>query len=344
MHRRHFLAGLGATAAALALPGCADDSTRTTNAGRASASPDSAFPLQVEHRHGTTTVPTAPQRVVTLGQTDHDAAIALGVTPVAVSGFVDSTYSPFRPWNSARLTTRPPVLNMLEIPFEKVAALAPDLILAVLSGLTKQDYAKLSAIAPTVGQPVDYEDWAVPYRPHTELIGAALGRGAAAEKLVNDLDDAFAAVREQHPVLVGKRAVCAELCGKDFAVLGTSAPRTHFLTDIGMTLSKPLTDLAGKAYNSPLSAEKLDLLDELDVVVWTTDSTEVSGLLDHKLVRGLRTTREGRYLLAPNGGDDNLLYSMDWGSVLSNRWAIDQAVPRLVRAVDGDPTTDANSS
>ena len=48
-------------------------------------------------------------------------------------------------------------------------------------------------------------------------------------------------------------------------------------------------------------------------------------------------------MLAPNGGNDDLLYSMDWGSVLSNRWAIDQALPRIVRAADGDPATDANA-
>ena len=54
-----------------------------------------------------------------------------------------------------------------------------DLILAVMSGVTKADYAKLSAIAPTVAQPVDYEDWAVPYPVHTELIGAALGSAVA---------------------------------------------------------------------------------------------------------------------------------------------------------------------
>ena len=64
-----------------------------------SASADAAFPATVTHRYGTTTVPPAPQRIVTLGQTDHDAVIALGSTPIALAGFVDSTYSPVRPWN-----------------------------------------------------------------------------------------------------------------------------------------------------------------------------------------------------------------------------------------------------
>ena len=60
------------------------------------------------------------------------------------------------------------------------------------------------------------------------------------------------------------------------------------------------------------------------------------------LVKVLRSTREARYVLAANGHNDDLLYSMDWGSVLSNRWALEQALLRLVRAADGDPATDPN--
>jgi hypothetical protein len=49
------------------------------------------------------------------------------------------------------------------------------------------------------------------------------------------------------------------------------------------------------------------------------------------------------YVTADNGGNGDLLYSMDWGSILSNRWAIEQALPRILLAADGDPATDANT-
>jgi iron complex transport system substrate-binding protein len=78
-------------------------------------------------------------------------------------------------------------------------------------------------------------------------------------------------------------------------------------------------------------------------VVWTTEVAEQPALLQDPLVKAMRSTREGRYVLAPNGGNDDLLYSMDWGSILSNRWALDQALPRIVRAADGDPATDPNA-
>ncbi len=345
MDRRTFLAAVGGVSATAVLVGCGDSSSEVGAAPSPAVGAGPAagtFPATVTHRYGSTTVPAQPQRIVTLGQTDHDAVVALGMTPIAVAGFTGGTYSPFRPWNATQLASKPPVLDMLEVPFEKVAALAPDLILSVMSGLTKADYAKLTAIAPTVAQPVDYEDWAVPCTPHTTLIGGALGQPAAAEQLLADLDAAFSAAQQQHPSLVGLSTICAELYGSDFDVLGPAAPRSQFLTDLGMVLSPSLTDLVGKGYNAPLSAEKLDLLDDLDVVVWTTDLADTPKLLGHTIVQTLRTTTEGRYLLAPNGGVDDLLYSMDWGSVLSNRWAIENAVPRLVKAADGDPATDPN--
>ena len=343
--RRNFLTGLGLAGVAAVLPGCANPANRPTSGGAAPQSPSTgaSFPIEVEHRYGRTTISAAPRKIVAFGQTDLDPVVALRFRPIAVGSFVDSSYTPVRPWNAEHFPTVPGKLNMLEPEFEKIAALQPDLILAVMSGLTKADYAKFSAIAPTVAQHREYGDWAIPYRPHTELIGAALGKPAEAAALVDDLDQRFAAVRAANPTLAGKTAACAELWGADFAVLGDSAPRTHFLTDIGMTLSPELTKLVGKEYNAPLGAEKLDLLDDLDVLVWTTEHTDTAKLIGHKLVAPMRTTREGRYVLAANGGTDDLLYSMDWGTVLSNRWAIEHAVPRFVQAVDGNPATDANA-
>jgi iron complex transport system substrate-binding protein len=344
MHRRRFLGALGLAAATAGFAGCGGPAAPSS--GTSTASPtaeESGGGRVVRHRYGTTSVAGSPQRVVTLGQTDHDATIALGVVPVAVGGFLGSSYSPFRPWNSAGISTEPPVLDMMEIAFEKVAALNPDLIIAAMSGVTKEDYAKLSQIAPTVAQPIDAEDWAVPYAPHTTHIGQALGRTADAERLVAELDSAFAGVRSANPALAGKTAICAELNGGDYYVLGAATPRNQFLTDVGLTLETSLAALAGKGYNAVLSKERLDLLGEVDVVIWSTEVGDQDEMLADPLVAALASTRESRYVLAPTGGNDDLLYSMDWGSILSNRFAIEQALPRVLRAADGDPVTDPNS-
>jgi iron complex transport system substrate-binding protein len=342
--RRRFLAGLGAVAVAGVLPGCQGDPrvpAATTDPSR--TAPGGRFPVTVDHRYGQTVVSSAPRRIVALGQTDLDPVAALGFEPPAVGSFTDSSYTPVRPWNAAYFPTPPGLLNMLEPEFEKIAALEPDLILAVMSGISHGDYRKLAGIAPTVAQHRDYADWAVPYRPHTELIGAALGKRAEAARLLTGLDLRFAAVRSAHPEFSGKTAICAEMWGSEFDVLGASSPRTQFLSDIGLTPAASLVKLVGRKYNAPLSAERLDLLDGLDVVLWSTDHSTTDKLLSNRMVSSLRSTREGRFVLAPNGGNDDLLYSMDWGTVLSSHWAIDRAVPRFVKAVDGDPDTDPNA-
>jgi len=47
-------------------------------------------------------------------------------------------------------------------------------------------------------------------------------------------------------------------------------------------------------------------------------------------------------VLASNGGNDDLLYSMDWGSILSHHWVLENAVPRRLLAEVGDPDTNPN--
>ncbi len=114
IQRRTFIAGLSATALVLTLPGCANPANR---AAPTATPTGTGFPVHVEHRYGTTTVPAPPQRIVALGQTDLDPVAALGAVPIAVGSFIGSSYSPLRPWNSDRLPAEPTLLNMQEICF-----------------------------------------------------------------------------------------------------------------------------------------------------------------------------------------------------------------------------------
>ena len=82
-------------------------SSPTTNTAEPSTPRgDSAFPVTIEHKFGSTTIPAPPKRVVTVG--DEDIAVALGITPV---GIVRNTSydSGLAPWLEDRidLTSRP---------------------------------------------------------------------------------------------------------------------------------------------------------------------------------------------------------------------------------------------
>jgi iron complex transport system substrate-binding protein len=82
--------------------------------------------------------------------------LALGVVPVATTEWFGEKPGALFPWAKAKLgdAAVPEVLKDKDgIQLEKIAAHRPDLIIGLYSGITADDYKKLTAIAPTVAQP-----------------------------------------------------------------------------------------------------------------------------------------------------------------------------------------------
>ncbi len=88
----------------------------------------SAFPVTIEHKYGSTEIAQAPKRVVTVGLSDHDAVLALGVKPVAMRDwFGDQPYATWV-WACEHLgDSKPAVLPSGELNFEQITALKPNL-------------------------------------------------------------------------------------------------------------------------------------------------------------------------------------------------------------------------
>lgn len=349
--RRGFLTVMGGGLAAMAVAGCtnsendpaaAKPSGSGSGAASDSASAAPSFPVTVTHRFGTTTIESEPQRIVALGQTDCDPLIALGITPIAIGSFAEDWYDPIHPWNESGFPDgRPQELNFFEPEFEKIAALSPDLITMVSGGISKKHYDTLSQIAPVVGPPDGFEDSAVPYGPHTVLIGQSVGREEEANRIVAEVDALYAAARDAHPDWSGKSAVHAESFTGAYSVLGKNAPRTTFLTALGFALSPELSDLTGETYSAELSAEKLDLVGSLDLVVWCTDEGAIPDLQKDALVSRLAAVQEGRCVWTTYAKTDQLMWSMDWNTVLSGPYALEIGVPIVEAALAGEsPTSD----
>ena len=95
------------------------------------------------------------RRAWSVGLTEQDALLALGIVPVATTKWFGTHPGEIFPWAEKRLgdAELPEVLED-EKQFEKVAALEPDLIVAMYSSITKKDYELLSAIAPTLAHPM----------------------------------------------------------------------------------------------------------------------------------------------------------------------------------------------
>jgi iron complex transport system substrate-binding protein len=221
------------------------------------------------------------------------------------------------------------------VDYEKIAALNPDLILALYSGLTQDQYDLLTEIAPTVAQPAEYVDYGIPWQELTRKVGLAVGKGAEADALVTDVEAEFEQVRADHPEFEGASAVVATPY-EGVWVYGPEDVRGRLLTAMGFTLPENLAEITGAEFGGNLSLERLDLLD-VDAIIWL-DATDDEGILGEALYSGLAVNTEAREIFV-DSFNDPLGGATSFVTVLSLPYLLEGLVPKLSAAVDGDPGT-----
>jgi iron complex transport system substrate-binding protein len=349
LSRRGFLAGLGSAATAAAfLIGCGDGNDDSdsisapdaTSTGTGTAS-TSAFPAHVSHKFGITEVPNEPQRVLSLGYSDQDAILAVGIQPIATRYWFAHEPGAIFPWAKSYLTGAPPeVLDMAydNLDFEQVAALKPDLIVAVYSGITADDYGTLSAIAPVVAQSADYIDYGMPWDEGARLIASALGRTDQMEQRISEVNDRYDAARKANPGFAGKQLVVAAMDtdGK-VGVFAEQDQRMRFFTTLGFSLPEEFDGLFGDSFYADISAERMSMLDSADVVAWTqvVYAGGRDAIIQNSVYSQLSVAKESRHLFIDGYADA----AFSFNSVLSQGYALDVVVPALAAASDGDPNT-----
>jgi iron-siderophore transport system substrate-binding protein len=319
--------------AAMTLTGCGESETGGGGSGTTSPSAaGAAFPVGVEHLYGTTEIKQQPQRIVTIGLSDHEPVLALGGKPVGVVDWFQR--KPFTDWPWAKDAwggTEPTVLGLREegVNFEKLVGLRPDLIFAMYAGIDKKVYDRLSKIAPVVAQPKGFDPYAAPWEAMTRMAGRALGQDAKAEQLIKGIADKFAQVRQQNPQWAGKTAVAADSfkAGRYFA-FHKGDPKSAFLTQLGFTVPEPINKEAGKLNGVEFGTERLDLL-EVDRLVWLTTGKEPwDRIKNDKVYKSLKVAQEGRDLFLTYQ-DPPIGAALSFYTVLSIPYAIDQLVPQL---------------
>lgn len=319
-----------AVAAALVLAACGGDEADDTRAPSAAG----AFPVTIEHKFGSTEVPAEPERIVTAGYTENDVVLALGVKPVAEREFLGGYDYEARPWAQEALGGHEPeVVGSEEIDFEAVAAQRPDLIVAVHSGITEGDYERLSKIAPTIAQSGEFPDFGMPWQEQTRMIGRALGRERRAEELVDEVEARLAKTRRQHPEFGRATAILAYGGPDGYGAYSSADTRARFLTDLGFELPAKVDELAGDAFFIEFSQEQFRLMDQ-DVVVMFAKRADVIG---NPVFKRLEAVGEDRVLYLDLS--DDVAGALGFSSPLSLPFLIDEAVPKLAAAVDGDPQT-----
>jgi iron complex transport system substrate-binding protein len=310
---------------------CGDDDDAAGSATTTSPpAAESAYPVTIEHKFGETVVPAAPARVVSLGYTEQDSIVLFGIQPVAVRYAFGPEDDLFFPWaDEAAGDAQPEVLPRADLNFEQIAALDPDLIMAVTAGLTQEQYDTLSAIAPVVVQPKEYVDFGTPWDVQTLVAGKAFGQEARAQEIVDEVSAIIDAAREEHPEFAGLTlALSGPTYDGEYPFHASDDTRTRFFVDLGFVVPDELDAIAGDLFYGYLSKERADLLDT-DVLVFQSGAPEErAGIEGDAILSALPVVAEGRSLFIEGSDYD----AIQFASALSLPYLVESFAPKLAEA------------
>lgn len=314
------------SSASSASPTSAESSTESTAA---------AFPVTIEHAFGSTEITAEPKRVVALGWGSADAALAMGVVPVAVDKqSYGADADGYMPWFAEALTAagaeKPVALTNGESPaFEEIIATEPDLILATYSGITEADYAKLAAIAPTVAYPD--QAWSTPWRDVITTTGVALGKSTEAAELLDGIDTKVADAAAAHPEFKGKTIAAVAIDPSAFYVYTEADPRVQYLEDLGFTVAPSVAELDTKeaTFYYTLSLENVDKLTSDVLLSYSADDARAAEIAADPTLAKMTQIQAGT-VAAING--ESLVSSVSPPTALSLTWGLDDFVAALSAA------------
>ncbi|WP_258375608.1 iron-siderophore ABC transporter substrate-binding protein [Curtobacterium sp. MCLR17_040] len=317
---RRVLAAAGAVvAASLVLAGCASGSGSSTDSA-SSGSSDAAFPVSITTGLGTTTIESAPKRVVALGWGDAETALELGVQPVGASDWLAFGGDGVGPWLKGAYDKSPKIIQTLEPSYEDILKLNPDVILDVKSSGDKERYDKLSAIAPTVAIPKGGANYLASTEQQTTMIAKALGKESEGKKLLSGLDDAYAAARKAHPDFEGKTAVVGAYSSEGFGAYASTDSRSTFMRNLGFEIPKAIDEQAGKEFSVHLSDENLDLLDA-DLTLILPIYVDASEASSNKLFQKVPSVEAGHSIVFD---DKDISSAFSMGTTAAIEWALDK--------------------
>lgn len=330
---------LGATA--LLLTGCATASTPTDTpaASDAAAGATDSFPVTIEHALGETTIDEAPERVAAIAWSNQDVALALGVVPVGMDTQVwnwtgDADLGVYE-WTQDAIDElggpEPVIFSSVDgVDFEAIADTDPDVILAAQSGLTEEDYATLSEIAPVVAYP-DVA-WFTPWRETITMNAQALGRSAQGEELIADIEQQISDATADSD-FAGKTAAFFYASAADVSTVSIYTggdSRTALLQDLGFDLPQVAIDAAaGGSFYQDFSAENADQLADVDVIVSYGDETLLAALQADPLWNTIPAVKNGAVVTVGSG---DALSAAVSPTALSLPWVLDEYVALLEEA------------
>lgn len=291
----------------------ASSSTAESTTAEESTSTDSAaqYPITIKHALGETVIESKPERIATIGWGNHDVPLALGVIPVGISeanyGVTDG--SGLLPWTKEKFTElgvdNPVIFKDTDgLDYEAISDAQPDVILAAYSGITQEEYDLLSEIAPVVAYPT--AAWQTFWRDQIIMDATGMGMQAEGEQLVSNLEQLITEKTSAYPQIKGKTAAFFYFSPSDlgtFYVYLPTDPRAAYLNDLGMEVPASVAKMAEEndSFAVELSAENVDLLQDIDIIIAYGDDTLLKALQADSLVGTIPAVKNGSVALLTDG-------------------------------------------
>lgn len=283
----------------------------------------------VKTMFGDVTVPANPKRVVALGWSDAETALALGVQPIAASDWLAFGGEGVGPWAKGRYDKAPVLLGTNELDYEQIFELKPDLILDTRSDGSKEKYEELTKIAPTVAPPPDVVAYGTTWRQQVELVATALGKEAEGDTLIKQVEDRFAAAKKEHPEFAGKTVAVGAYFNEQYGAYVRGDSRADFMESLGFTLKPEIQELASGSFYVDLSREQVELLDA-DLTVVFPIGADASAIKADRVLNQLPSAKAGHLVVLE---DQDLISAFSSGSVLGTLYAIEHTLPVFADAL-----------
>ncbi len=267
----------------------------------------------IETAKGPVEVPTKPQRVVCIHMYPAYDLLDLGFKPVGVPQLPAASIRPLYTSDFQGATT---VGSVAEPDPEKIASLAPDLILGLITPAIDQIYARLSAIAPTVllqATPAT-ANWEELVRRFADA--ASVGDDASA--LQKQFEDRAASLKTSRAsVLAAKKGAIIQARGTEWYVFLPDSSHGAIMAKAGVRFTSNASGQTG-AYKA-LTYEQIGELQEADFIL---ASATADGQID----------ADTKALIGQPGFD--LLPAAKAGKVFPARWIFPTSYKQALAFLD----------
>lgn len=316
---------------AIGLVGCGSETSEEPATKSDNTTQEQEFTSKtIETKFGNIEIKEEPKRIVALGWGDAETALSLGVEPVGASDWLAFGGEGVGPWLQGKYKTAPTIIGTMELDYEQIASLEPDLILDVKSSGDEERYNRLAEIATTIGVPEGGDGYLTTYQQQVEIIAKALGKESEGEQLLQEIETAFEKAKEEYPQFAGKTIAVGAYTSEGWGAYVTGDSRVDFMTKLGFTNKEEIEGQANGAFYIPIADEHLELLDaDFTVVIpiWV-DTKEIT---DSALYQKIPSVAEGRSIIIE--GDYANAFST--GTAPALLWAIEQLPPMFDKALTG---------